>query len=71
MGTRLQWQWPYSTTNIVFNVYAATNPVMTPDAWSVIGTTTATNFSINENLPAQFFFVLASNTVTGAASPWP
>ncbi len=70
-SSRLQWQWPYSTNHIVFNVHAQTNFAVPSGAWPVIGTTTATSFSISENLPAQFFFVLASNTVTGAVSPWP
>ena len=70
-SSQLRWQWPYATNNIVFNIYAHTNLAVPCNAWSLIGTTAATSFAITENAPAQFFFVLASNTVSGAVSPWP
>ena len=70
-SSRLQWQWPYPTNNIVFNIHAQTNFAIPFAAWPTIGTTTQTSLVIDESAPVKFFFVLASNTVTGAVSPWP
>jgi len=67
----LQWAWPYSTNNIVFNIYSQTDLALPHSMWPIIATTTGTQFAITENLPAQFFFVCASNTATGMVSPMP
>jgi hypothetical protein len=67
----LHWHWPYSTNNIVFNIYTQTNLALPHSMWPIIGTTAGTQFAITENLPAQFFFVCASNTATGMVSPLP
>jgi hypothetical protein len=67
----LQWSWPYSASNVVFNIYSATNLAAPHSAWTIIGTTASTSFPITLTLPAQYFFVVASNTVTSAVSSAP
>lgn len=64
----ISWDYP-DLRDIVFNVWACTN--LAAPRWELIATVTEQSITIPADLPAQFFTVSASNTLTGQESPSP
>jgi len=69
------WDWTPNTgnpwSNMVFVVVSNTVPSTPRSAWPVyaVVTTNSCPLTINPSVPQAFFFVFASNTVTGYVSP--
>jgi hypothetical protein len=69
------WDWTPNTgnpwSNMVFVVVSNTVPSTPRSAWPVyaVVTTNSCPLKINPSVPQVFFFVFASNTVTGYVSP--